>query len=62
MDMEFEERPEDIVLFSGKDGRCPGAWWRYREGIPRESSVDHQNLMQEYGDEEAIPVLGVGDN
>lgn len=55
-----EASPENAVLLSGKDGWWPGKWWEYQEGIPRKSSVDHQNHMDKYGNENILPVFGAG--
>jgi hypothetical protein len=59
--MVDEWAPEGLVLSTGKDGWSPGKWWTYQEGIPQTSSVEYRRHMDKYGDEDATPILGVGD-
>ncbi len=59
--MADEWAPEGLVISTRKDGWSPGKWWTYQEGIPRTSSVEYRRHMDKYGDEDATPILGVGD-
>ena len=59
---EKEDSPENVVLSSGKDGWVPGKWWKYQQGIPRQSSAEHEEHIQKYGYRERIPVFNTGDN
>jgi hypothetical protein len=59
--MVDEWAPEGLVLSTRKDGWSPGKWWTYQEGIPRTSSVEYRRHMDKYGDEDATPILGVGE-